>query len=325
MSLLPGDLIAFAQDLVEVGDVHCPQKYETARPWLEGLASEPSLFLEYFGRHLPPAMLARFEPFASDACVRHFLSKFRGANAERSVIQRRNRRMHAGRTMIAGGDVHFSESAMAERDQVLFSRLLGGHAFSAGSSTLASDHHAGTNRMLSDMLISAATGGRCLRSHDRRSEFDGTGTTASFEPARDETYSGYLDDGVEPLRSSEAVVGDTPPRRWGDSEAARESRDARDALDKTVAQINESDGDDDDDNSPLHVGDNGTVDFRPALRGDETRDECLAILRRVMLQRFVDGADAASFDYASVDNDPTLDLSVEAIRDHEEAYFDDDA
>jgi hypothetical protein len=45
---------------------------------------------------------------------------------------------------------------------------------------------------------------------------------------------------------------------------------------------------------------------------------------RLMMERFLDGLDAGSVDYAAIDNDWRLDANVDALQDAQDAWFEDD-
>jgi hypothetical protein len=296
---IPDDMLACALELVDSGAVLCPSKHNmAASKWITGLAKDPGLFLELFGAQLPEAMLSFFDPLASESyVVRHFLKKLRRGDDHISLCH--NRRLQAARTMLASSSGHFSDEAMAERDPSLFLRVMG--ASISDVSCAADSSGLNPNRFLSEMLLSAADGTHTLRRkcqplHPQQA-FAGTDTTAAFEPSP--TLFGELS-------------SDAPPNPATGREPLG-SRDFDGVADDDDAKLHESGIDPaiEDIDDDVYVG------------GDaDSLDERRSFLQRIMLRRFVAGADSATFDYRAIDDDTFLDTSVEAARDHEEAYFD---
>lgn len=61
-----------------------------------------------------------------------------------------------------------------------------------------------------------------------------------------------------------------------------------------------------------------------ATISEEERERLRQEFEQLMHERFLRGEDSEFFDYAAVDNDPTLDDLAMRTRDEEDAYFDAD-
>lgn len=331
-------LEAYALELIRSGSACLPARHaDRPSEWVRGLLeTDPGLFLERFGRLLSSEQVAAFRPLAADYAVSHFLAALTPpSDAHRT----RNRRLQAAKRLIEARDPHFSAEAIADRDWELFTGAVGRHAAAVRSvdGEAASREAAGgalPSRLLSGMLLAAADGaGRSLGGPSVRRA---RGAPQAPPPRGDAGEGGEAHEAgvwAEPAPELDARPEESGSGAALGGAAAPPAARAVGLVGHTVAPVvavaSATGG------QPATMPLTGDGMGRGAM-GDEEEDEddeeeageeggvaaSRDRLLRAAVRRFVSGADAASFDYAAVDGDASLDVSEEAARDAEDAWFD---
>eukprot|EP00088_Acartia_fossae_P024160 TRINITY_DN25123_c0_g1_i1.p1 TRINITY_DN25123_c0_g1~~TRINITY_DN25123_c0_g1_i1.p1 ORF type:complete len:313 (+),score=45.01 TRINITY_DN25123_c0_g1_i1:39-941(+) len=109
----------------QVGDPDLT-KEEKHKIVVELLEQKPEIFLQRFGSFLSEDHLSYFDVLAEkDYYINFYLSEARQMQCKFVKDQRvRNRRFRAMQNMISGGDEHFSEERMRERNPLLYGQLV---------------------------------------------------------------------------------------------------------------------------------------------------------------------------------------------------------
>lgn len=344
-SLKAHALVLLQSCLVPVPGRHTGQEVS----WVENLlSSDPGLFLELFGKHLAPGHLSAFQDLAAtDGSVKHFLGVLCPHPADPRRM--RNRRMQAAKRLIDAQDPHFSIDSIAERDLALFQSVMGPYAATCRQSVLADDDKdAGSSgasaatrsptHLLSSMLLAAGD-----------TEASAGGRRQGRASAQFRSQCGGFTSAVERQRGrggevpwAEPSPGPSPGgARWGASEQEAEEEDGQQQQGSatggacapegvSLPALPQEGGDATGSQALLTQERMDALDAVEGGQGPESESEeegeggfevRLERLRRLAVQRFVRGADAGSFGYASVDHNAAYDVSVEATRDAEDAWF----
>merc|ERR1719400_2461837 len=114
----------FRHQQVGEGELGTDEKEKIVK---ELVQSKPALFLQRFGRFLSVAQLDYFESLQDeDFELSHYLKETKQFTCRKVRQQRvKNRRYAMLQRMLAASDTHFSESAMRERNPLLYQQLVG--------------------------------------------------------------------------------------------------------------------------------------------------------------------------------------------------------
>jgi hypothetical protein len=252
----------------------------------------------------------------------------------------RNRRYARLRAMLAAGDEFFSDEQMEERAPGVFHAVLGRHLDAAAADAWQARDDAGPVDSAGQPVeaavqaaIDAAYDDASAASHAAARASAAAGAAAEPSAARWGSLATggdarTVDAGAAPEQTRASRPGGRARSSWeaaSPAEAAHKPALSHGLSEMMISALMRQRQRGRRRATGMQHGEDADEDGNESeARGVVPLAERRAALMRVMCERFVDGADAAHYDYANVDADAALDVSAEGEQDSQDAYFDDD-
>uniref|UniRef100_A0A7S0LR88 CCD97-like C-terminal domain-containing protein n=1 Tax=Coccolithus braarudii TaxID=221442 RepID=A0A7S0LR88_9EUKA len=288
--------------------------------------SDPAIFLERYGDVLSEEELSLFDPLADEYCVDFHLRRLRRTAAQSATLTR-NRRFRALAHLEGSG--YFEDARMLQRAPELYTELVGRFC---------------PDRIVVDEDANFEGLADAERAAGSLVEVEGPTDTA-----RDATHCS-CSSAVSVVYDEQDVQG----REDGEEDDCESDEGyvcgymAKGGIDGGDADADDADDDDNDDDDDAYTArgtaflaqerraekrraeadsDSSGLVGRPSRRGlpESERQRRRELLLQAMKERFLSGADALWFDYATVDGNAAYDDLEQQSRDAEDQYFDEES